>query len=91
MALDPGGRTAAYAALQLELTLARSAAERRDQRAWRSALQRADAWIARAWPATPATAANRATLRHLMAASLRSQLPAMGSTLQLLQAHDSAD
>ena len=89
LALEPGGRAAAYAALQLELTLARSAAERRDERAWRSALQRADAWIARAWPSSRASDARRAELAQLATAPLRPDLPAMGSTLRMLQAQRS--
>lgn len=79
-------RTAADAALRLELALARSAAERRDMAAWRAALARADAWLPKLWPPSPALRAQRARLQALRALPLRLDLPTFGSTLQQLRA-----
>jgi uroporphyrin-3 C-methyltransferase len=85
LAVAPGDRAAGYAALQLELTLARSAGERRDADAWRSALSRADGWLARLWPPSPALQRQRAQLKTLQALPLQLALPTLGSTLQQLQ------
>ena len=85
LAASPGERAAGYAALQLEFTLARSAAERRDEAAWRAALQRAGRWQARLWPKSAATQRLRAELEQLQALPLRIELPGFGSTLSQLQ------
>jgi uroporphyrin-3 C-methyltransferase len=85
VAVAPGDRAAGYAALQLELTLARSAGERRDADAWRSALSRADGWLARLWPPSPALQRQRAQLEALQSLPLQLALPTLGSTLQQLQ------
>lgn len=86
LAMAPADRAAGYAALQLEVTLARAAAERRDVAAWRSALQRTDAWLRALWPDSPARQARRAELQALRAHALRPALPALGSTLAQLRA-----
>ena len=85
VAVAPGDRAAGYAALQLELTLARSACERRDGAAWRSALARADGWLSRLWPASPALQRQRAQLGALQSLPLQLALPTLGSTLQQLR------
>lgn len=85
VAVAPGDRAAGYAALQLELTLARSACERRDGAAWRSALARADGWLSRLWPPSPALQRQRAQLRALQSLPLQLALPTLGSTLQQLR------
>ena len=85
VAVAPDDRAAGYAALQLELTLARSAGERRDSDAWRSALSRADGWLARLWPPSPAAQRQRAQLKALQSLPLQLALPTLGSTLQQLQ------
>ena len=54
VAVQPADRAAALAALQLEISLARAAAERRDEAGYRAALRRADAWLPRLWPDSPA-------------------------------------
>lgn len=91
VAASPGERAAGYAALQLELTLARSAAERRDEAAWDAALQRADGWLARLWPSGATGAGERrAELARLRALPLRLDVPALGSTLRLLQSRRQA-
>ncbi|WP_243412317.1 uroporphyrinogen-III C-methyltransferase [Cognatiluteimonas telluris] len=86
VAVAGGERAAAFAALQLELTLARAAIERRDTAAYRAALGRADGWIARLWPDSPQRRARRAALQALRAQPLVLQLPALGSTRRQLQA-----
>jgi uroporphyrin-III C-methyltransferase len=83
--VDSGDRRAAFAGLQLEITLARSAIERRDTVAYRVATARADTWLLRLWPQTAALRRQRAQLQALRALPLTLQLPTLGSTRQLLQ------
>jgi uroporphyrin-3 C-methyltransferase len=85
IAVAPGDRAAGYAALQLELTLARGAGERRDADAWRRALARADGWLSRLWPPSPALQRQRAQLRAVQSLPLQLALPTLGSTLQQLR------
>jgi uroporphyrin-3 C-methyltransferase len=85
VATAAGDQAAARAALQLELTLARAAAERRDERAWRNALQRTGVWLQRLWPASAALEQRRARLRELAAMPLSPSLATLGSTLQQLR------
>lgn len=82
----PDEREAGLAALQLEFALARSAAERRDEAAWRQALARADAWLAKLWPHSGALQQRRAALATLRDLPLELELPALGSTLAQLRA-----
>ncbi|MEO5565932.1 MAG: uroporphyrinogen-III C-methyltransferase [Luteimonas sp.] len=86
VSVAPGDREAGFAALQLELTLARAAAERRDEAGWKAALIRADAWLERLSPASPALQATRSQLSALRALPLVVRVPAFGSTLRQLQA-----
>ena len=86
IATDPTDRRAARAGLELELTLARAAAERRDAAAWREALDRAHAWLHRLWPDSPQRRAIEARLQALRALPLEVSIPVLGSTLQQLQA-----
>lgn len=84
--LDAGAdRATAQAALQLELSLARAAAERRDAAAYRASLARADAWLQRLWPPSPGLQRQRAQLRALAAMPLSPDLATLGSTLQQLR------
>ena len=85
IAVAPGDRAAGYAALQLELALARAASERRDDAAWRAALLRADGWLLRLWPDSPELRRQRAQLRALQAQPLTIGLPTLGTTLQQLR------
>lgn len=86
VAIEPGDRAAGLAALQLELTLAQAAAERRDRDGYRNALARADGWTTRLWPDTPQLRERRAGLRELRELPLAIDLPTLGTTLQQLRA-----
>lgn len=86
VALAGGDRDAGEVALQLEFALARTAIERRDDIAMRAALQRADAWLLRLWPASPQRAALRTELQTLGKTSLTLDIPTLGSTLAQLRA-----
>ena len=78
-------REAGLEALEIELTLARAALERRDTAAWRAAIGRADAWLPRLWPDSPALRAQRKALQALRARSLGVATPVLGSTLVQLR------
>jgi len=86
VAIEPGDRAAGLAALQLELTLARAAAERRDRDGYREALERADGWTTRLWPDTPQRRERRDRLRELRELPLAVELPTLGTTLDQLRA-----
>jgi uroporphyrin-3 C-methyltransferase len=86
IATDPADRRVARAGLELELGLARAAAERRDAVAWREALDRTGLWLHRLWPESPQRRAIDARLRALRALPLAPSIPVLGSTLQQLQA-----
>jgi len=85
VAVAPGDRAAGLAALQLEFALARAAIERRDRDGYRAALARADAWLQRLWPDTPALRQQRARLRVLRELPLAVALPTLGTTLTQLR------
>jgi uroporphyrin-3 C-methyltransferase len=85
IALEPGDRAAGLAALQLELTLAQAAVERRDREGYRDALMRADAWTTRLWPDSPDLRKQRARLRGLRELPLSITLPTLGTTLVQLR------
>lgn len=85
VALSAQERSGARTALELELALARTAIERRDDAGYRAALVRADAWLPRLWPASPALDARHARLKQLQALPLSPDLPTLGSTRQVLR------
>jgi len=85
VAVQPADRIAAAAGLQLEISLARAAAERRDDAGFRAALQRAEGWMTRLWPPSPTLERQRAQLRTIAARELSLSLPTLGSTLQQLR------
>jgi uroporphyrin-3 C-methyltransferase len=85
VAVQPADRATALAGLQLEITLARAAAERRDTVAYRQALNRADNWLQRLAPDSVALAEQRAKLRNIAAMPLSLSVPTLGSTLQQLR------
>jgi uroporphyrin-3 C-methyltransferase len=85
VAVQPAERAAAEAGLQLELSLARAAAERRDTAGYRAALVRARGWLARLWPPSPALQRQQAQLDALAALPLSLSVPTLGTTLQQLR------
>lgn len=84
ISIDPGDRAAAFAALQLELSLARASAERRDTAGYQAALSRADDWLQRLWPPSQALTRQRKRLHALRALPLAIEMPTLGSTLAQL-------
>jgi uroporphyrin-3 C-methyltransferase len=85
VAVQAADRAAALAGLQLEISLARAAAERRDNAGYREALHRADGWLQRLAPDSAALTRQRAQLRALAAMPLSLSVPTLGSTLQQLR------
>jgi uroporphyrin-3 C-methyltransferase len=81
----PSERAAGEDALQIELTLARAALERRDAKAWQAALLRAEYWLPRLWPDSPTLQARRHELQALRRLPLALPLPVLGSTLEQLR------
>lgn len=85
VAVQAADRAAALAGLQLEISLARAAAERRDNAGYREALRRTDSWLQRLAPDSAALTQQRATLQALAAMPLSLSVPTLGSTLQQLR------
>lgn len=85
IAVQPADRAAAQAGLELELSLARAAAERRDAAGYRAAIARARTWLARLWPPSPALQRQQAQLDALAALPLSLTLPTLGTTLEQLR------
>ncbi|PPU37449.1 uroporphyrinogen-III C-methyltransferase [Xanthomonas arboricola] len=79
-------RHAARDALQIEVSLARAAAERGDAAGFAQSLRRVDTWTTRLWPDSPQRRQARTRLRALQQAPLRPRLPELGTTLLQLQA-----
>ena len=77
-------REAAVAAMQVELSLARAAAERRDDAGLAIALDRIDAWLEKLQPSK--LAADRKRIGELKAITLQVDAPLSGSALQQLRA-----
>lgn len=84
--LAPPERANAVTALQVEITLARAALERRDQAGFRQALARIDGWLTRLYGDHDALRTPRARLKTLAATPLTPELPTLGSTLAQLRA-----
>ena len=85
VALQPSDIAAARAGLQLEISLARAAAERRDIDGYRAALRRADRWLTRLLPASAGREQQRQRLRGIAAMPLSLALPILGTTLAQLR------
>lgn len=85
VAVQSADRAAALAGLQLEISLARAAAERRDEAGYRDALRRADSWLQRLLPDSDALARQRSGLQAIAAMPLSPAVPTLGSTLQQLR------
>ena len=84
--LSPADRSAGEAALLLELALARTAMERRDEAAFRASVQRMDSWLRRLYADGPLLRDRRARLARLKTHPLAFSLPVAGSTLAELRA-----
>jgi len=85
MAIAPADREAGIAALEIEISLARAALERQDQAGLQVALARAEAWLPRLWPDSPALRQRRGELEALRQVPLQPRPPELGSTLQQLR------
>ncbi|MEN1941993.1 uroporphyrinogen-III C-methyltransferase [Luteimonas sp. MJ246] len=85
LAVDSGEQAAGQAALRLELTLARAAAERRDADGYAAALARGSAWLPRLRPGSPARDALARELEAIAALPLALALPELGTSLEQLR------
>lgn len=83
--IAPADRTAGEAALGLELALARTALERRDETAFRNGLTRIDQWLVRLYAEDAALRTERERLATLSRLGLVPTLPVQGSGLQQLR------
>ncbi len=84
--LAPEDRATGSAALGLEIALARTALDHRDQPAFRASLGRIDRWLVRLYAAGPRLAAQRTRLVALGKLDLGATMPTAGSTLEALHA-----
>ena len=84
--LSPTDRGAGEAALHLELALARTALERRDETAFRASLARLDNWLRRLYADGTLRRAQHAQVARLRVQPLSRDLPIAGSTLVELRA-----
>jgi uroporphyrin-III C-methyltransferase len=84
--ISPADRTAGQAALELELALARTALERRDEAAFRAAVARLDKWLVRLYADGTVLRAQRAAIAKLRVQPLARALPVAGTTLAELRA-----
>lgn len=85
LVVDAGERAAGIAALRLELSLARAAAERRDRAGHAAALGRVATLVPRLWPDSPTRAAKLRELESMAAMPLVPELPALGTTVEQLR------
>lgn len=83
---EAADREAAVAALQVELSLARAALERRDAAAYAIALARLEHGLRRVLAGSPALAPQLRAVAELRGLPLRAEAPLAGSTLQQLRA-----
>jgi len=84
--LSPADRSAGEAALLLELALARTALERRDEAAFRASIARLDSWLRRLYADGAVRRTQQAQLARLRVQPLTRVLPVAGSTLVELRA-----
>ena len=83
--LGANDRSAAEAALSLEVALARSALDKRDNTAFQASVRRIDSWLKRLYADGPVLRERRAKLSSLAKQDLRLNVPTAGSSLQLLR------
>ncbi len=85
LVVDAGERAAGLAALRLELSLARTAAERHDRAGYVAALARVRALVPRLWPRSAARDARLRDLDAIAALPLAVELPTLGTTFDQLR------
>jgi uroporphyrin-3 C-methyltransferase len=83
--ISPADRATGEAALGLELALARTALDRRDEAGFRAGLQRIDQWLRRLYAENDALQERRGRLLELGQLSLVPDLPSQGAGLQQLR------
>ena len=83
--LGANDRSAAEAALLLEIALARSALDKRDNTGFQASVRRIDSWLKRLYADGPVLRERRAKLLLLAKQDIRLNVPAAGSSLQLLR------
>lgn len=83
--LGANDRNAAEAALSLEIALARSALNKRDNNGFQASVRRIDSWLKRLYADGPVLRERRAKLSSLAKQDLRLNVPTAGSSLQLLR------
>ena len=83
--ISPADRATGEATLALELALARTALERRDEAAFRASLTRIDQWLQRLYADDATLRERRERLRALAGRTLSPALPDAGAALQQLR------
>lgn len=83
--ISPSDRSTGEAALGLDLALARTALERRDETAFRASLVRVDEWLQRLYANDATLRERRQRLAELGALALVPNLPMQGASLQQLR------
>ena len=83
--ISPSDRSTGEAALGLDLALARTALDRRDEAAFRASLVRVDLWLQRLYADDATLRERRERLAALGALALLPELPMQGASLQQLR------
>lgn len=83
--ISPSDRSTGEAALGLDLALARTALDRRDQASFRASLQRVDLWLQRLYANDATLRERRERLATLAKLALVPDLPMQGASLQQLR------
>ena len=83
--LGANDRSAAEAALALEIALARSALNKRDHIGFQTSVRRIDSWLKRLYADGPVLRERREKLSTLAKQDIRLNVPTAGSSLQLLR------
>lgn len=83
--LGVNDRSAAEAALMLEIALARSALDKRDNTGFQASVRRIDSWLKRLYADGPVLSERREKLSQLAKQDIRLNVPTAGSSLQLLR------
>lgn len=83
--LGANDRSAAEAALMLEMALARSALDKRDNTGFQASVRRIDSWLKRLYADGPSLREHREKLALLAKQDIRLNVPTAGSSLQLLR------